>query len=75
MRRSSNFERLSDERVVIRFEFRGTLGSKRSWWLVLERPKPDLCLSDPGFGVELTVRTGAVTMACEWVGDLVLAGA
>jgi DNA-binding HxlR family transcriptional regulator len=75
MRRSINVERLPDKRVVVRFDFRGAPKSKRSWWLVLERPEPDLCLKDPGFGVALTVRTDAVVLASVWVGDLDLAGA
>lgn len=75
VRRSINVERLPDERVVVRFDFRGAPKGKRSWWLVLERPEPDLCLSDPGFGVALTVRTDAVTLASVWVGDLDLKGA
>jgi DNA-binding HxlR family transcriptional regulator len=75
MRRSINVEQLPDKRVVVRFDFRGAPKGKRSWWLVLERPEPDLCLRDPGFGVALTVRTDAVTMASVWVGDLDVAGA
>jgi DNA-binding HxlR family transcriptional regulator len=75
MRRSINVERLPDKRVVVRFDFRGAPKGKRSWWLVLDRPEPDLCLRDPGFGVALTVRTDAVAMASVWVGDLDLAGA
>jgi DNA-binding HxlR family transcriptional regulator len=75
MRRSINVERLPEKRVVVRFDFRAAPKGKRSWWLVLERPEPDLCLSDPGFGVALTVRTDVVAMASVWVGDLDLAGA
>jgi DNA-binding HxlR family transcriptional regulator len=75
MRRNINLDRLPDRRVVVHFSFRGVPKGKRSWWLILDRPEPDLCLSDPGFGVDLTVRTDAVTMAEVWVGDIDLAGA
>jgi DNA-binding HxlR family transcriptional regulator len=75
MRRSINVDQLPDKRVVVRFDLRGAPKGKRSWWLVLERPEPDLCLRDPGFSVALTVRTDAVTMASVWVGDLDVAGA
>ncbi len=75
MRRSINVDRLTDRRVVVRFDFRGAPKGKRSWWLVLDRPEPDLCLRDPGFGVDLTVYTDTVVMASVWVGDLDLAGA
>lgn len=75
VRRNINIERLPEQRIVVRFSFRGAPKAKRSWWLVLERPEPDLCLTDPGFGVDLTVHADAVTMAEVWVGDLDLVGA
>jgi len=75
VRRNINVDRLPDRRLVVRFSFRDAPKGKRSWWLFLVRPEPDLCLTDPGFGVDLTVRTEAVTMAEVWVGDLDLAGA
>ena len=75
MRRSIKVDLLLDERVVVRFDFRGAPKGKRSWWLVLDHPEADLCLTGPGFSVALTVRTHAVTMASVWVGDLDLAGA
>lgn len=75
VRRSIDTGRLPARRVVIRFSFRDVSKDKRSWWLVLDGPEPDLCLSDPGFGVDLTVRTDAVTLAEVWVGDLELADA
>lgn len=75
MRRNVNVERLSEERVVVHFTFRDVAKGKRSWWLILTRPEPDLCLHDPGFGVDLSVRTDVVTMANVWVGDLGLEGA
>jgi len=75
MRRNINIVRLPDRRVVVYFSFRGVSKGKRSWWLILVRPEPDLCLHDPGFGVDLTVRTDAVTMTEVWVGDIDLAGA
>ena len=42
-------------RTVIHFRFRGAPEKLRCFWLVL--PEADLCLSDPGFGVDLTVRS------------------
>ena len=75
MRRSINADRLPDKRVVVRFSFRDAPKSKRFWWLLLDGSETDLCLSDPGFGVDLVVRTDVVTMASVWVGDLDLAGA
>jgi hypothetical protein len=31
------------------------LEGQQSFWLILERPAVDLCLSDPGYEVDLTV--------------------
>ena len=45
----------------------------RYFWLVL--PEADLCLSDPGFGVDVTVRTDAKTLTAVWMGDLSLGAA
>jgi DNA-binding HxlR family transcriptional regulator len=44
-------------RTVIHFHFRRAPEKLRYFWLVL--PDADLCLSDPGFGVDVTVRSEA----------------
>ena len=46
-------ENLPDQRVVVFFQFRET--PKRRYWLVLKRPEVDVCLFDPGFGIDLEV--------------------
>jgi DNA-binding HxlR family transcriptional regulator len=55
VRRRIRVERLPPERVTVRFEFRGAQTER--FWLVLHRPEVDLCLSDPGFEVDLDVTT------------------
>jgi len=45
----------------------------RYFWLVL--PEADLCLTDPGFGVDVTVRSDPKTLAGVWMGDVGLAAA
>ncbi|HYY82843.1 MAG TPA: helix-turn-helix domain-containing protein [Actinomycetes bacterium] len=58
VRRRIRVDRLPPERVTVRFEFRGTDGAPpERLWLVLHRPEVDLCLSDPGFEVDLDVTT------------------
>ena len=42
----------------------------RYFWLVL--PDADLCLSDPGFGVDVTVSSDPKTLTAVWMGDLSL---
>jgi len=60
-------------RTVIHFRFRGAPEKLRYFWLVL--PEADLCLSDPGFGVDITVRSDPKTLTAVWMGDLGLAAA
>jgi hypothetical protein len=38
-------------------------------------PEADLCLSDPGFGVDVIVRSDAKTLTAVWMGDLGLGAA
>jgi len=60
-------------RTVIHFRFRGAPEKLRNFWLVY--PEGDLCLSDPGFGVHLTVRSDPKTLTAVWMGDLDLSSA
>jgi DNA-binding HxlR family transcriptional regulator len=64
---------LPTRRTVIHFRFSGAPEKLRYFWLVF--PEADLCLSDPGFGVDVTVRTDPKTLTAIWVGDLGLASA
>jgi DNA-binding HxlR family transcriptional regulator len=50
---------LPDRRVVLRFEFSGVPKSRtkfRIMWLILERSGVQVCMKDPGFAVDLTLR-------------------
>lgn len=58
---------LPDGRTVIHFHFRRAPEKLRNFWLVL--PEADLCLTDPGFGVDVIVRTDAKTLTAVWMGD------
>jgi len=60
-------------RTVIHFSFTGAPEKLRHFWLVC--PDADLCLTDPGFGVDVTVRTDAKTLGAVWMGDLALGAA
>ena len=65
-------DELPAARTVIHFRFRGTPEKLRNFWLVL--PDADLCLTDPGFGVDVSVITDAKTLTAVWMGDLELTG-
>jgi DNA-binding HxlR family transcriptional regulator len=81
LRRRVRVENLPEHRVVIRFEFRAQgaeafwLDKQQSFWLILDRPLVDLCLSDPGFEVDLTVRAELSELARVYLGHSSLAQA
>jgi DNA-binding HxlR family transcriptional regulator len=78
MRRRVAVDRLPPHRVVVQFDFTGVPAGyrgPRTFWLLLERPEPDLCVTDPGFEVDLCVSADLATMAKVWLGDLTLESA
>ena len=72
MQRNLRLDRLPQERVVTFFRYRDAPDKKRAWWLVAERSGTDLCLADPGLGVDLHVDAEARAMAEVWIGRLEL---
>jgi DNA-binding HxlR family transcriptional regulator len=76
VRRRIRVDRLPPERVTVRLEFRGTDGvPTERFWLVLHRPEVDLCLSDPGFEVDLDVTTDVRSFTQVYLGYLRMAEA
>jgi DNA-binding HxlR family transcriptional regulator len=71
--RNVRIDQLPDGRVVVLVKFRGD--TKHQYWLVLKRPEVDLCISDPGFEVDLEMRAELQTMARVTLGHLALAQA
>jgi DNA-binding HxlR family transcriptional regulator len=57
-------------RVVVGFEFRDVVKARQHWWLVSEGGKADLCLTDPGYEVDLFILTDLRTMTAVWIGDM-----
>ncbi len=58
---------------MIHFRFRKAPQKLRNFWLVL--PDADLCLSDPGFGIDVIVHSDPKTLTAVWMGDLGLKAA
>jgi hypothetical protein len=76
IRRSVVADAQPAERTVVHFRFSKTPPKRRFWWLVLTPGEAaDLCLTDPGHGIDLTVRTDARTLARVYMGDTGLARA
>jgi len=69
MRRSLKVAQMPPRRVVIQFIYHDLNETERNWW-VLAEPKDgaDLCAIDPGFNVDLYVRTDLRTMTAIWMG-------
>ena len=74
LRRRVRADGLPEQRTVVRFEFREPV-PQRVFWLVLQRPGADLCVKDPGFGVDLEVVAGLEAMARVYLGHVSLATA
>jgi DNA-binding HxlR family transcriptional regulator len=59
LRRRIDVTTLPDRRVVLRFEFSGVPATRtkfRIMWLILRPSGVDVCMKDPGFAVDLTLR-------------------
>ncbi len=69
MRRRIDLGRVPDRRLVIQFSFQGISRGRPTWWVKLDRTEVDVCLSDPGFGIDLTVDADLRSMILVWMGD------
>jgi DNA-binding HxlR family transcriptional regulator len=65
MRRRINLDNLPDRRVTLQFDFQGV--SQQSFWLVLEREEPSVCVFDPGFDIDVIVTADTVTLHKVWM--------
>jgi len=68
MRRNLKPDPLPPRRCTISFQYPELEPGKRSWWLVVDRGAVDLCNADPGFNVDLFVRSSLRSMTAVWMG-------
>lgn len=68
MRRNLDPAPLPDKRCAVQFLYPELQGRKQRWWLVIDRQGVDLCLTDPGYDVDLYVVTDLRTMTAIWMG-------
>jgi DNA-binding HxlR family transcriptional regulator len=68
MRRSLDPTPLPPRRCTVQFVYPDVVSAKRSWWLVIDDGKVDLCQTDPGFEVDLYVRSALESMTAVWMG-------
>lgn len=69
MRRNLDPRPLPNRRVVVRFSYPELPATRRNFWLVVEpEGSVDLCVTDPGFEIDLYVTTDLRTMTAIWMG-------
>jgi DNA-binding HxlR family transcriptional regulator len=72
MRRNLRIEPLPTRRCTINFLFPELDAARKSWWLVIDGGKVDLCGFDPGYEVDLYVRGSLYSMTSVWIGHSTL---
>ncbi|MDQ2633745.1 MAG: helix-turn-helix transcriptional regulator [Pseudomonadota bacterium] len=68
MRRRLVPEPLPPRRCTIQFQYPELVSTKQNYWLVVDGGAVDLCYFDPGFEVDLLVRSPLRTMTAVWMG-------
>lgn len=71
-----HLDRLPVKRTVVEFNLRGMPGTlprerlaMKRWWLVLQNPDVELCLTDPGYEVDLLVKADLLALTRIWMGE------
>lgn len=57
-------------RTVVQLQFDDAPPRARTWWLVIEAPDADVCDTDPGHPVAITLRARLASLTRYWRGDL-----
>jgi DNA-binding HxlR family transcriptional regulator len=73
MRRRVCFDCIPRRRVVIQFDFRGAV--KKTFWLLIEPARASICLTNPGFDIDLMLTTDVMALYRIWFGHSTLSAA
>lgn len=68
MRRRIDPKPMPMQRAVIQFLYPEQTRTRQRWWLIVDNGTADLCAVDPGFDVDLYVRSDLRTMTRVWMG-------
>jgi DNA-binding HxlR family transcriptional regulator len=68
MRRGLNPTPLPSRRCTINFLYPELPSAKGSWWLVIDDGQVDLCSTNPGFDIDLYVKSSLRSMTAVWMG-------
>jgi len=72
MHRTIDIDKFPDEKKVIQFEFLGAPSKERFYWLAVENREVEICAKNPGYDVDLSIRTALKEFTAFWMGDLTL---
>ena len=67
MRRSVDPEVFPRRRIVVQFEYPDAPNGGRHWWLVSENGEIDLCSSDPGYDVDILIKSALRAITSVWI--------
>jgi DNA-binding HxlR family transcriptional regulator len=70
MHRNVDHTAVPKGRTVVHFQFPDVLARSRRWWLVITADDADVCDTDPGHEVDVTVTVELRCMTQIWRGDL-----
>jgi DNA-binding HxlR family transcriptional regulator len=68
MRNRVNVDQRPESRVVVQFDFRGA--NTCTYWLVLSREDVSLCLTDPGYEINVLITADLATFFKLWLGRI-----
>jgi DNA-binding HxlR family transcriptional regulator len=68
MRRGFDVERLPERLTTVSFWYRDVPAKRSRYWLRIDRPEVELCLTNPGTPIDLKVETTIRTMVDVWMG-------
>jgi len=72
MRRRIDLDTFPKTRTCLKFEFTGQPARKTNYWIVGHQGAMELCVTDPGYAIDLYITTDAETITLVWNGDLPL---
>ena len=70
MRRSVDPSVFPGHRVVVQFEYPDAPKGARDWWLISEKGEIDLCLEDPGYEIDVLIKSSLAAMTAVWTCQL-----
>ncbi len=70
MQRRLHRDRLPKGRTTVLFRFSDARRGERRFWMCVDESAIDICLTNPGFPVDLTLDTDVRTLTDVWMGNL-----